>query len=47
VYTLPSVLPAGTNVISARYLGSLSGDIPDSTPDWAPTDSNEVTVEVK
>jgi large repetitive protein len=47
VYTLPSVLPAGTNVIRARYLGSLSGDIPDSTPDWAPTDSNEVTVEVK
>ena len=47
IYTLPAVLPAGSNVIRARYLGSLSGDIPDSTPDWAPTDSNDVTVEVK
>lgn len=47
LYTLPVVLPAGTNVIHAKYLGSLSGDIPDSTPDWAPTDSNEVTVHVE
>jgi len=47
IYTLPAVLPVGTNVIRASYLGSLSGDIPDSTPDWAPTESNDVTVEVK
>lgn len=46
-YTLPVVLPAGTNVIHAKYLGSMSGDIPNSSPDWAPTDSNDVTVEVK
>lgn len=47
IYTLPVVLPAGTNVIRAKYLGSMSGDIPNSSPDWAPTSSNDVTVEVK
>ena len=47
VYTLPTVLPSGTNMVRAKYLGSLSGDLPNSTPDWAPTDSNEVIIQVE
>jgi hypothetical protein len=38
IFTLPVDLPAGTNVIHARYLGS---------SDWKAADSNSVTVVVK
>ena len=38
IFTLPAVLPSGTNVIRARYLGS---------QDWKVAESNSVTVVVK
>ena len=45
IYTFPIVLPAGHNLIRAKYLGSASASFGASI-DWAPATSNPVAVDV-
>jgi hypothetical protein len=46
IYTLPIILPAGHNVIRAKYMGSVSA-VSGTSIDWNPAASNQVTVDVR
>lgn len=47
IYTMPVVLPAGTHVIRAQYLGTQTSAAEPNPNDWTPTSSNLVTVFAK
>ena len=47
IYTIPLVLPAGTHVIRAQYMGTQTSIAFPNPNDWTPANSNQVTVLVK
>lgn len=47
IYTMPVVLPAGTHVIGAQYMGTQTSIAFPNPNDWTPASSNQVTVSVR